>query len=73
MLITERIKSFTILVKSVNWTMKFKSIKKIIKDFLCKHNIHSYETIKTESGLRIIKQYCKCKNCKKETIFNHDI
>lgn len=73
MLIIQKIKSKYILLKSVNWTMKFTEIKKAIKNLLCKYNFHSYETIKAESGLRVIKQYCKCRNCKKEKMFCYDI
>lgn len=49
-----------------------KKVIQIFKDLLCHLRLHRWETERCESGIRVIKEFCKCKNCKKEKMFVYE-
>lgn len=47
-------------------------VPQFLRDLLCKLKLHRWETERCESGIRVIKEFCKCKNCKKEKMFVYE-
>jgi hypothetical protein len=61
----------SVSLNSINLSMEYRKILKKIKDLMCKYDFHFYSQVKCEGGIRVIKEYCVCKNCKKQKIFYH--